>query len=166
LIPVELANEYESVIRICQMTAGLPLAIELAAAWLKGLSAAHIAQELQRNLDFLSTTMRNVEQRHRSMRAVFDHSWTLLSESERLIFARLSVFPGGFAASAAGQVAEASLGSLATLVEKSLLQIESSDRFAMHELLRQYGMEHCNSWLLSTSSSPRPGMPPTRRLRC
>ena len=94
---VDLANDHESVIRICQMTAGLPLAIELAASWLKGLSIAHIAHEMQRNLDFLSTTTRNVEERHRSMRAVFDQSWRLLSENERLIFARLSVFHGGFA---------------------------------------------------------------------
>ena len=135
------ANEHESVIRICQMTAGLPLAIELAASWLKGLSAAHIAQEMQRNLDFLSTTTRNVEERHRSMRAVFDQSWTLLSENERLILARLSVFPGSFAGEAAEQVTEASFSCLAALVEKSLVQMEPSGRFRMHELLRQYGME-------------------------
>src|SRR6266540_1725309 len=132
----DLANEHEFIIRICMMTAGLPLAIELAAAWLKGLSVTHIAQEIQRNLDFLSTTTRNVEERHRSMRAVFDQSWTFLSENERLIFARLSVFHGGFAGEAAIQVAEASLACLATLVEQSLIQIESSDRFGIHELLR------------------------------
>jgi predicted ATPase/DNA-binding CsgD family transcriptional regulator len=135
------ADERESVIRICQMTAGLPLAIELAASWLKGLSAAHIAQQMQRNLDFLFTTTRNVEQRHRSIRAVFDQSWSLLSENERLIFARLSVFVGGFAAEAAEQVAEESFSTLAALVEKSLIQIDSSHRFGIHELLRQYGME-------------------------
>src|SRR6266545_3517869 len=134
-------NEHESVIRICIMTAGLPLAIELAASWLKGLSTAHIAHEMQRNLDFLSTTTRNVEERHRSMHAVFDQSWNLLSENERLIFARLSVFPGGFAGDAAGQVAQASFSTLAALVEKSLIQREAADRFGMHELLRQYGME-------------------------
>jgi ATP/maltotriose-dependent transcriptional regulator MalT len=128
------------------MTAGLPLAIELAASWLKGLSAAHIAHAMQRNPDFLATTTRNVEQRHRSMRAVFDQSWALLSENERLIFARLAVFPGGFAGDAAEQVAEASLSSLAALVEKSLLQIESSGRFGMHELLRQYGMEQLEAY--------------------
>src|SRR6266498_2592483 len=137
----DLANEHEAIIRICMMTAGLPLAIELAAAWLKGLSVTHIAQEIQRNLDFLSTTMRNVEERHRSMRAVFDQSWTFLSDNERLIFARLSVFAGGFDREAAEQVAEASFSSLASLVEKSLLQIESAGRFGIHELLRQYGME-------------------------
>jgi len=137
----DLASEHEAVIRICMMTAGLPLAIELAASWLKGLHAAHIAQAMQRNLDVLSTTTRNVEPRHRSMRAVFDQSWALLSENERLIFARLSVFRGGFASDAAEQVAGASLANLAALVEKSLIQLEYTDRFGMHELLRQYGIE-------------------------
>jgi len=137
----DLADEHESVILICMMTAGLPLAIELAASWLKGLSVTHIAQELQRNLNVLSTTMRNVEERHRSMRAVFDQSWTLLSENERLIFARLSIFAGGFDPDAAEQVAAASFSSLAALAEQSLLQIESAGRFGIHELLRQYGME-------------------------
>ncbi|MEP7188612.1 MAG: tetratricopeptide repeat protein, partial [Roseiflexaceae bacterium] len=140
------ANDHESIIRICTMTAGLPLAIELAAAWLKGLSIAHIAHEMQRNLDFLSTTTRNVEERHRSMRAVFDQSWRLLSENERLIFARLSVFPGGFAGEAAEQVAEASFSCLAALVEKSLVQLDSADRFGIHELLRQYGMEQLEAY--------------------
>jgi predicted ATPase/DNA-binding CsgD family transcriptional regulator len=140
------ANDHESVIQICQMTAGLPLAIELAAAWLRGLSIAQIAHEMQCNLDFLSTTTRNVEERHRSMRAVFDQSWRLLSENERLIFARLSVFPGGFAGEAAGQVAEASFASLAALVEKSLVQLESADRFGIHELLRQYAMEKLEAY--------------------
>src|SRR5262245_24121695 len=149
------ANEHEAIIRICQMTAGLPLAIELAASWLKGLSAAQIAREIQRNLDFLSTTTRNVEQRHRSMRAVFDHSWSLLSEEQRLIFARLSAFVGGFDADAAEQVAGASLSSLAALVEKSLLQSEAAGRFSIHELLRQYGMEKLRSYGESEASYAR-----------
>jgi predicted ATPase/DNA-binding CsgD family transcriptional regulator len=137
----ELASDQQSVIRLCILTAGLPLAIELAASWLRGLSIAQIAEALQCNLDFLSTTTRNIEQRHRSMRAVFDQSWALLSQDERLVFARLSVFAGGFTAEAATQVAQASVASLAALVEKSLLQIEPAERFGMHELLRQYGME-------------------------
>jgi predicted ATPase len=116
----DLASQHESIIRICMMTAGLPLAIELAASWLKGLSVTHIAQEIQRNLDFLSTTTRNVEQRHRSMRAVFDQSWTFLSEEERLIFSRLSVFAGGFDREAAEQVADASFSSLAMPLEQAI----------------------------------------------
>lgn len=137
----DLANDHEFVIQICQMTAGLPLAIELAASWLKGSSTAHIAHAMQHNLDILSTTTRNVEERHRSMRAVFDHSWASLSDNERLIFARLSVFPGGFDRHAASQVAEASFSSLATLVEKSLVHMNSTERFGIHEMLRQYGTE-------------------------
>src|SRR6266498_4781015 len=142
----DLANEHESIIRICMMTAGLPLAIELAASWLKGLSVTHIAQEIQRNLDFLSTTTRNVEQRHRSMRAVFDQSWTLLPENERVIFAGMSIFRGSFDNGAAEHVAAASLSILAALVEKSLVQIDASGRFSIHELLRQYGLEQLEAY--------------------
>ncbi|MBI5930255.1 MAG: tetratricopeptide repeat protein [Chloroflexi bacterium] len=137
----ELTNEQEAVIRICKMTAGLPLAIELAASWLKGLTASQIATEIQCNLDFLSTTSRNIEARHRSMRAVFDHSWKLMSEKERMIFAEMSVFCGSFDSNAAEQVVGASLPILAALVEKSLVQMEMSSRFSIHELLRQYGVE-------------------------
>jgi predicted ATPase/DNA-binding CsgD family transcriptional regulator len=137
----DLASEHEAVIRICMMTAGLPLALELAASWLKGLHAAHIVRAMQHNLDVLSTTTRNVEARHRSLRAVFDQSWELLLPYERRIFARLSVFRGGFTSDAAEHVAGGSLADLAALVEKSLIQLESTDRFGMHELLRQYAIE-------------------------
>lgn len=137
----QLANEHEAVIHICKMTAGLPLAIEIAASWLKGLSAAQIATEMQNNFDFLATTARNVEVRHRSIRAVFDQSWKLLADDERQTFARLSVFRGGFDRDAAQAVASASLILLVGLVEKSLLQRQTSGRYEIHELLRQFGEE-------------------------
>jgi predicted ATPase/DNA-binding CsgD family transcriptional regulator len=142
----ELASEPSAVMRICELTAGLPLAIELAASWLRGLTASQIAVEMQCNLDFLVTTTRNVEERHRSMRAVFDQSWKLLAEDERLIFAQLSVFRGGFDHEAADQVAGASLSILAALVEKSLVQMESANRFGIHELLCQYSMEKLEAY--------------------
>jgi predicted ATPase/DNA-binding CsgD family transcriptional regulator len=142
----ELANEHESVIRICEMTAGLPLAIELAASWLKGFAASQIAFQMRHNLDFLSTTTRNVEERHRSMRLVFDQSWKLLPENERVIFAGISVFRGSFDSGAAEHVAGASLAILAALVEKSLLQRDASGRFSIHELLRQYGLEQLEAY--------------------
>jgi len=142
----ELANEHESVIRICEVTAGLPLAIELAASWLKSLVASQIAFQMQHNLDFLSTTTRNVEKRHRSMRAVFDQSWKLLPENECVIFAGMSIFRGSFDNGAAEHVAAASLSILAALVEKSLVQIDASGRFSIHELLRQYGLEQLEAY--------------------
>ena len=141
-----LSNDLEAVVRICNAAEGFPLAIELAASWLKALSAAQIAAEMQRNLDFLATNTRNVEERHRSMRAVFDQSWKLLSENDRLIFAKLSVFLGGFDSAAASEVADASVSCLATLVEKSLVQVESSDRFSVHEMLCQYGTEKLEAY--------------------
>ena len=132
-------SQNAAVSQICALTGGLPLALELAASWLTGLHAAHIAQAMRHNLDLLSTNMRNIEPRHRSMRAVFDQSWGLLSERERQVFAWLSVFRGGFAGAAAEQVAGAALADLAGLVEKSLLQLDAAGRFGIHELLRQYG---------------------------
>jgi predicted ATPase/DNA-binding CsgD family transcriptional regulator len=137
----DLKHEHEAVAVICRMAAGLPLAIELAASWLRGLTTAQIAAAARNNLDILSTTTRNIEERHRSMRAVFDQSWTLLSENERRAFAGLSVFRGTFDDDAAEQVVGASLTLLAALVEKSLIIRESANRFRVHELLRQYAAE-------------------------
>jgi len=142
----DLADELDAVIRICRTAEGLPLAIELAASWLKGLSVEQIATEMQRNLDFLATTARNVEERHRSVRAAFDQSWKLLSEDERLIFAKLSVFRGGFDREAAEQITGTTLPMLVALVEKSLVQMASFDRFGIHELLCQYGTEKLEAY--------------------
>jgi len=131
-------EEKPAVVRICRLVEGLPLGIELAAAWVRECSCADIAQELENNLDFLATSMRDMPSRHRSLRAVFDHSWSLLSEEERHVFRRLAVFRGGFRAEAARQVAAASPGLLAALENKSLLHRNTTGRYEMHGLLRQY----------------------------
>ena len=137
----DFAAERDAVERICQLVEGIPLAIELAAAWTRMLSCTVIADEIVRNLAFLTSDMRNVPERHRSMQAVFDRSWELLSQEERQVFARLSVFRGGFQRHAAEQVAGATLPILAALADKSLLRWEPGDRYRMHELLRQYAAE-------------------------
>lgn len=127
--------------RICQLVGGMPLGIELAAAWVRVLSCEEIADELQRNLDFLALAARDMEGRHRSMRAVFDHSWRLLTADERRVFQKLAVFRGGCDRAAGVQVAGATLPLLAGLIDKSLLQREESEkggRYVMHELVRQY----------------------------
>jgi predicted ATPase len=126
--------------RICRLVEGLPLAIELAAAWVDTLSLADIASEIQQNLDFLETDVRNVPARQRSIRAVFDYSWQRMTDSEQRIFQELSVFWGGFTRPAAQQIAGASVRALATLTSKSLLQFnQTNGRYQIHELLRQYG---------------------------
>lgn len=129
-------------IRICQLVEGVPLAIELAAAWVGVLSCREIAQEIQLNMDFLTTSMRDVPERHRSIRATFDHSWNLLSSEERHVLCQLAVFEGGFDRRAAHQIAGASLYLLASLNAKSLVRRAEGGRYDLHEVIRQYALSH------------------------
>jgi predicted ATPase/DNA-binding SARP family transcriptional activator len=129
------------VIRICQLVEGLPLGIELAAAWVKSLSCREIVAEIERSLDFLTTPLGDVPERHQSLRAVFDSSWKLLAPAEQDAFRRLSVFHGGFDRKAAQAVSGASLGMLSALVDKSLLYRDLAGRYDQHEAVRQYAAE-------------------------
>jgi predicted ATPase len=136
------SDELARIAGICRLVQGMPLAIELAAAWLHVLNVGEIAEELEKGLDILSTEVRDAPERHRSIRAVFEHSWSLLDQAEQEVFMRLSVFRGGFTREAAELVAGASLSQLAKLVNKSFLSHDpGSARFAVHELLRQYAQE-------------------------
>jgi len=128
----------KTITRICQLVDGLPLGLELAATWVRMMSLQEVANEIEQSMDFLSTTGRDVPQRHRSMRAVFDHSWSLLSRDEQQVMRRLSVFRGGFTRNAAEQVAGATLPLLSSLVDKSLVRRSEAKRYDMHELVRQY----------------------------
>ena len=127
--------------RVCRLVNGMPLGIELAAAWASTLPCSEIADEIERNLGFLETSMHDVPERHRSLRAAFDQSWRLLSGDERRVFSRLSVFRGTFARDAAAAVAGAGLAELHALVSKSLVRRAGLGRFELHELLRQYAAE-------------------------
>lgn len=129
------------VIRICQLVEGLPLGIELAAAWVKALSCREIVAEIERCLDFLTTPLRDMPERHQSLRAVFESSWRLLSPPEQDAFQRLSVFHGGFGREAALAVSDASLGVLSALVDKSLLYRDIAGHYSQHEAVRQYAAE-------------------------
>ncbi|MEZ4591647.1 MAG: BTAD domain-containing putative transcriptional regulator [Chloroflexota bacterium] len=129
------------VARICQLVAGVPLGIELAAAWVRQLSCAEIGAELARDIDFLQTRAGDVPDRHRSLQAVFDHSWALLTEAEQQALAQLTVFRGGFSREAARQVTDASFWTLTALVDKSLLRREANGRFQMLEMVRQFAAE-------------------------
>ncbi len=131
-------DDYPAIVKICRLVDGMPLGIELAAAWVRTLSCEEIASEIERGLDFLSVSARDLPVRHRSLRAVFDHSWQLLADDERSILLRLSIFRGGFTRDAAQQVAGASLHKLSALVTKSLIRRTGTGRYDQHELVRQY----------------------------
>lgn len=125
-----------AVTEICSLVGGLPLGIEIAAAWTRSMSYASIRDEIQKNLDFLASTRRDIPERQRSLRAVFESSWNKLSDVEQKTFAALSVFRGGFTREAAEHVA----GKIETLVDKSLVQ-RNGERFELHEVLRQFAQE-------------------------
>ncbi len=140
------AKNESQINKICRLVFGLPLAIELAAAWVRTLTCEEIAQEIMgdpsakpgSHLDFLVTQLRDIPERHRSLRAVFNHSWKLLSDLERQIYMKLSIFRGGFSRDAAEDVAGATLQTLLTFVDKSLLQRSPNRRYELHGLLREY----------------------------
>lgn len=129
------------VARIVNLVEGIPLGIELASAWVRVLSCREIAQEIEESRDFLATTAPNVPQRHKSLRAVFENSWQLLSSPERKVLRRLSIFRGGFQREAAQEVAGASLSQLLSLSDKSLIRRTSTGRYEILETLRQYAEE-------------------------
>ena len=89
------ADEQNAIVRICRLVAGMPLGILLAASWIPLLSPQTIADEITRNLDFLEAELRDLPERHHSLRAVFTQSWQQLADMERTVFMRLAVFRRG-----------------------------------------------------------------------
>jgi predicted ATPase/DNA-binding XRE family transcriptional regulator len=139
----ELRPEDRSAVReICQLVDGMPLAIELAASWTRTLTCAEIAREIQSNVNFLTTSSRDTTERHRSIRATFEHSWRLLSLDEQTILRRMSIFKGGFTREATEYVTCADLSLLSALVSKSLLHRTEQGQYDLHELVRQYSLEY------------------------
>jgi predicted ATPase len=132
------ARDRPASVQLSRLVEGTPLALELAATWVRTLSVQEIVGEIERNLDFLSAPVRDLPERHRSMRVVFDHSWKLLTEEERGILLRLSVFQGGFRREAAQDVAGATLSALSGLITKSLVRRSGDQRYDLHELIRQF----------------------------
>jgi predicted ATPase/DNA-binding SARP family transcriptional activator len=136
-----VSDALSSIIEICRLVDGMPLALELAAGWTRTMGCGEIADELRRGIAILTTSHRDVPGRHRSMAAVFDHSWGLLTEAQQAAFRRLSVFRGGWTTEAAEPVAGADAAVLAALMDKSLVQRDASGRWGMHEIVRQYARQ-------------------------
>ncbi len=149
------AGAGEAVARICQLTEGLPLAIELAAAWMRTLPPAKIAEELAIGLALLASTAHDIPERHRSMAAVFEHSWTLLDNEAQMALAQLSVFRAGFDQAAAQAVAYAGLPLLQTMVDRSLLRMDDTGRFDMHPLVRQFAGDRLSQSPQATATRSR-----------
>ncbi len=156
----KLADHASTVARICARLDGIPLAIELAAARLKVLSAEQIAARLDDCFDLLTAGSRTALPRHQTLRAAMDWSFDLLSEEERELFRRLAVFAGGFSLEAVEAVSsiQYSVNSsphteywtlntvdlLTSLIDKSLVGVEQKGnamRYRLLETVRQYARE-------------------------
>lgn len=135
-------QERDAVTRICRLVDGMPLAIELAAAWSRLLTCEELASEIASHLMSLETSARDSDERHRSLRAVFDQSWALFTAQERHVLMALAIFPTSFTRKAAEQVARATLPMLFSLVDKMLLRREANQRFSLHDMVRQYLYEN------------------------
>jgi predicted ATPase len=135
------APDLRTIAAFCRLVEGMPLAIELAAAAEQERPSTIVAVEITHRLRDLATSFHDVPQRHRSMAAVFEHSWQLLSEAQRSAFCQLAVFRGGFSDEAALKVAGAERAVLVALVGKSLVRVNPAGRYDMHELVRQLAYE-------------------------
>ncbi|MCB0211403.1 MAG: tetratricopeptide repeat protein, partial [Anaerolineae bacterium] len=134
------ADDLPHLVQLCHMTAGMPLALELAAAQVRQYTLIELIHALQNKGDHLSTQQLDVPQRHRNLSALFNSAWNKLEESERVLFSQLSVFPGSFDTQAAHAITEGSALELTTLVDKSMLRQTVPGRYDIHPLLRQFGL--------------------------
>lgn len=129
------------VAHICRLLQGMPLAIELAAAWARVLPGEEIARQLEQDLSLLETAQEDIPDRQRSLWATFDRSWDLLAAEERQAFCRLGVFRGRFSLEAASAVAGADLAWLSLLLDRSLVRFHPNGDYELHNLLAQYAAE-------------------------
>ena len=140
------------IIRICTLVQGMPLALILAASWLDMLSFEEIADEIANSLDFLESERGDLPPRQRSVRAVFNTSWSHLPTAAQEIFARLTVFRGGFTREAAKAICKTSLRDLRTLVNNSFVTVSATGRYEVHELMRQLGAEQLEAMGMATAT--------------
>ena len=144
------AHTSSTLVRVCRALDGMPLAIELAAARLRTMSLDQLANRLDDRFRLLTGGSRTALPRHRTLRAVVDWSWELLTDAERMVLRRLAVFSGGASLDAAEQVCGGDpaergevLELLTALAEKSLLVTEgdSAPRYRMLDTIRQYARD-------------------------
>lgn len=134
----DVEAQQAAISRICQLVQGMPLAIEMAAAWTRVMPCVQIGEQIASDIEFLVATGKDVPERHRSIQAVFAQSWHLLTTAEQRVCAQLALFHHGFSYEAAAFVASASILDLTSLVDKSLLRYTVNGRYEMHPLLHQF----------------------------
>lgn len=138
--------ESQELLEICRRLEGIPLAIEIAAAWSNTFSLSEILARLGERFDFLVSRRRDIVERHRSLRAAIEYSFRLLPEDLRGLFAALSVFRGGWTLEAASKLNlhPDMRQALASLSERSLIFSRmqgTTVRFGMYDTLREFAAD-------------------------
>lgn len=140
------ADNGPAIARICRLVHGWPLALQMAAGWVRMMSCQAIAEQIGAGLDLLTSSLRDIPSRQRSMRVVFEHTWTALDAAEQDALRQLAIFQGGFSRTSAEAVTGITPHLLLSLVDKSLVQVDhDADRYHQHELLRQFALEKAQS---------------------
>jgi|GEM_PF-6317602 len=134
-------SETESIHTICRLLQGIPLAIEMAASWTDVYPCSEILSSVTNKALHLTSRYQDVEERHRSLQAVFETTWERLSPHEQLTLMRLAVFRGGFTFDAAQKIAATDKMMLAFLQEKMLVHPQSDNRLVLHEMIRQLALQ-------------------------
>ena len=140
------STDLEATRDLCELLEGLPLGLELAAAWVAELPIREMVQEIKTNVSFLK---RDGKRHHDSLTAVLEHSWNLLSPEQQTTLAKLSVFRGGFSKEAVQEIAAASHYLVLSLLNRSLIRKQES-RYDLHEVVRQYAESKLEQLNLST----------------
>lgn len=132
------SETYRQIGRICHALRGMPLGIELAAGLTDAYSCRAIANQIQADLDFLVTNLRDVPQRHQSLRAVMEQSWRRLAPADQTVLCRFACFVGPFGTEAVAPITQATPRQLRRLVNKSFLHPLEPGRYDLHPMLRQF----------------------------
>lgn len=133
-----LGAERTAAVALTRLLGGTPLAIEMAAGWLRMLEPSELLAEVRRDLGVLAAQEGASDLRHASLQAVFESSWSLLGRDERDALRRLAVFRGGCTRETAAQVADVPLGTLLALANRSLLQRDGAARFRAHAIVQRF----------------------------
>lgn len=140
-------NNIAEIIEICQLVGSLPLALHLAAAWLRLLPLTEIRDLLKQDLTLLTAENSTSSPQHRKIETILNHTWLLLTEKAQEMLAQISFFHGSFSRKAVEAVIDETMSSLerlrieAELVDKGLLQVLANRRMYLHPLIRQYAQK-------------------------
>ena len=139
-----LKSDEATIAAIARRLDGMPLAIELAASWVRSLSLRQLEQELSKGLDILSSQKHDTPERHRSIKIVLTQSFEQLTPSARTILEQLSFFNGGLSLQAARAICQISLADLERLISSHLVQ-RIGERFYLHDLIKQFALARLES---------------------